>query len=59
MSIAMLTGRRKKHLYVSYDEYHNLVESWRSTVYQSGAGSSTLILGSSARGAWCPGDILS
>ena len=46
-----------KHLYVSYDEYHNLIEKLAIKVHQSGwAFDNILCL---ARGGMRPGDILS
>jgi hypoxanthine phosphoribosyltransferase len=46
-----------KHLYVSYDEYHNLIEKLAIKVHQSG-GSSTPSCAWHA-GGMRPGDILS
>ena len=46
-----------KHLYVSYDEYHNLVEKLAIKVYQSGWEFDTILC--LARGGMRPGDILS
>ena len=46
-----------KHLYVSYDEYHNLVEKLAIKVYQSGWSFDTILC--LARGGMRPGDILS
>lgn len=46
-----------KHLYVSYDEYHNLVEKLAIKVYQSGWQFDTILC--LARGGMRPGDILS
>ena len=46
-----------KHLYVSYDEYHNLVEKLAIKVYQSGWVFDTILC--LARGGMRPGDILS
>lgn len=46
-----------KHLYVSYDEYHNLIEKLAIKVHQSGwAFDNILCL---ARGGMRPGDVLS
>lgn len=46
-----------KHLYVSYDEYHNLIEKLAIKVYQSGWEFDTILC--LARGGLRPGDILS
>ncbi|MBC7621093.1 MAG: phosphoribosyltransferase [Candidatus Saccharibacteria bacterium] len=46
-----------KHLYVSYDEYHNLVEKLAIKVHQSGWAFDTILC--LARGGMRPGDILS
>jgi len=46
-----------KHLYVSYDEYHNLVEKLAIKVHQSGWQFDTILC--LARGGMRPGDILS
>ena len=46
-----------KHLYVSYDEYHNLIEKLALKVYQSGWQFDTILC--LARGGMRPGDILS
>jgi len=46
-----------KHLYVSYDEYHNLVEKLAIKVYQSGWQFDTILC--LARGGLRPGDVLS
>ena len=46
-----------KHLYVSYDEYHNLVEKLAIKVHQSGWKFDTILC--LARGGMRPGDILS
>ena len=46
-----------KHLYVSYDEYHNLVEKLAIKVHQSGWEFDTILC--LARGGMRPGDILS
>jgi hypoxanthine phosphoribosyltransferase len=46
-----------KHLYVSYDEYHNLIEKLAIKVHQSGWGFDTILC--LARGGLRPGDILS
>ena len=46
-----------KHLYVSYDEYHNLVEKLAIRVHQSGWRFDTILC--LARGGMRPGDILS
>ena len=46
-----------KHLYVSYDEYHNLIEKLAIKVHQSGWEFDTIL--SLARGGLRPGDILS
>ena len=45
-----------KHLYVSYDEYHNLIEKLALRVYQSGWEFDTILC--LARGGMRPGDIL-
>jgi hypoxanthine phosphoribosyltransferase len=47
-----------KHLYVSYDEYHNLIEKLAIKVFQSGWEFDT-ILCLAAAAACVPGDILS
>ena len=46
-----------KHLYVSYDEYHNLVEKLAIKAHQSGWAFDTILC--LARGGMRPGDILS
>ena len=46
-----------KHLYVSYDEYHSLIEKLALKVYQSGWEFDTILC--LARGGMRPGDILS
>jgi hypoxanthine phosphoribosyltransferase len=46
-----------KHLYVSYDEYHNLIEKLALKVFQSGWQFDTILC--LARGGMRPGDILS
>ena len=46
-----------KHLYVSYDEYHNLIEKLALKVFQSGWQFYTILC--LARGGMRPGDILS
>ena len=46
-----------KHLYVSYDEYYNLIEKMALKVYQSGWEFDTILC--LARGGMRPGDILS
>lgn len=46
-----------KHLYVSYDEYHNLIEKLALKVYQSGWEFDNILC--LARGGLRPGDILS
>ena len=46
-----------KHLYVSWDEYHNLCEKLALKVYQSGWKFDTILC--LARGGMRPGDILS
>ena len=46
-----------KHLYVSYDEYHNLIEKLAIKIYQSGWEFDTILC--LARGGMRPGDILS
>ncbi len=46
-----------KHLYVSYDEYNNLVEKLAITVHQSGWEFDTILC--LARGGMRPGDVLS
>src|SRR3569832_1504665 len=46
-----------KHLYVSYDEYHNLTEKLAIKVHQSGWEFDTILC--LARGGMRPGDILS
>src|SRR5512137_2558845 len=46
-----------KHLYVSYDEYHNLIEKLAIKVYQSGWQFDTILC--LARGGMRPGDVLS
>ena len=46
-----------KHLYVSYDEYHNLIEKLAIKVHQSGWAFDTILC--LARGGMRPGDILS
>jgi hypoxanthine phosphoribosyltransferase len=45
------------HLYVSYDEYHNLIEKLAIKVHQSGWKFDTILC--LARGGMRPGDILS
>ena len=52
----MLTEDRK-HLYVSYDEYHNLIEKLAIKIHQSGWQFDTILC--LARGGMRPGDILS
>ncbi len=46
-----------KHLYVSYDEYHNLIEKLAIKIFQSGWQFDTILC--LARGGMRPGDILS
>jgi uncharacterized protein len=46
-----------KHLYVSYDEYHSLIEKLALKVHQSGWEFDTILC--LARGGMRPGDILS
>lgn len=46
-----------KHLYVSYDEYHNLIEKLAIKVFQSGWQFDTILC--LARGGMRPGDVLS
>ncbi|NIC40329.1 phosphoribosyltransferase [Aquabacterium sp. A08] len=46
-----------KHLYVSYDEYHKLIEKLAIQVHQSGWAFDTILC--LARGGMRPGDILS
>jgi uncharacterized protein len=46
-----------KHLYVSYDEYHNLIEKLALKVHQSGWKFDTILC--LARGGLRPGDMLS
>ena len=46
-----------KHLYVSYDEYHSLIEKMAIKVHQSGWQFDTILC--LARGGMRPGDILS
>jgi uncharacterized protein len=46
-----------KHLYVSYDEYHNLCEKLAIRIHQSGWEFDTILC--LARGGMRPGDILS
>ena len=46
-----------KHLYVSYDEYHNLIEKLAIKVHQSGWEFDNILC--LARGGMCPGDMLS
>ncbi|MHB1201079.1 MAG: phosphoribosyltransferase [Polaromonas sp.] len=46
-----------KHLYVSYDEYHNLIEKLAIRIYQSDWEFDTILC--LARGGMRPGDILS
>jgi len=46
-----------KHLYVSYDEYHSLIEKLAIKVHQSGWAFETILC--LARGGLRPGDILS
>jgi len=46
-----------KHLYVSYDEYHSLIEKLALKVHQSGWRFDTILC--LARGGMRPGDILS
>lgn len=46
-----------KHLYVSYDEYHNLIEKLALKIYQSDWEFDTILC--LARGGLRPGDILS
>ena len=44
-----------KHLYVSYDEYHNLIEKLAIKIHQSGWQFDTILC--LARGGMRPGDI--
>ena len=46
-----------KHLYVSYDEYHNLIEKLAIKIHQSDWHFDTILC--LARGGMRPGDILS
>ena len=46
-----------RHLYVSYDEYHNLIEKLAIKIHQSGWEFDTILC--LARGGMRPGDILS
>ncbi len=46
-----------RHLYVSYDEYHNLIEKLAIKIHQSGWQFDTILC--LARGGMRPGDILS
>jgi uncharacterized protein len=46
-----------KHLYVSYDEYHNLIEKMAIQIHKSGWQFDTILC--LARGGMRPGDILS
>lgn len=46
-----------KHLYVSYDEYHNLIEKLAIKIFQSDWAFDTILC--LARGGMRPGDILS
>ena len=46
-----------KHLYVSYDEYHSLIEKLAIKIHQSGWQFDTILC--LARGGMRPGDILS
>lgn len=46
-----------KHLYVSYDEYHNLIEKLAIKIHRSGWEFDTILC--LARGGMRPGDILS
>ncbi len=46
-----------KHLYVSYDEYHNLIEKLAIKIHQSGWQFDTILC--LARGGMRPGDMLS
>lgn len=46
-----------KHLYVSYDEYHSLIEKLAIQVHQSGWAFDTILC--LARGGMRPGDLLS
>ena len=46
-----------KHLYVSYDEYHNLIEKLALKIHQSGWEFDTILC--LARGGMRPGDVLS
>ena len=46
-----------KHLYVSYDEYHNLIEKLAIKIHQSDWKFDTILC--LARGGFRPGDILS
>ena len=46
-----------KHLYVSYDEYHNLIEKLAIQIHRSGWEFDTILC--LARGGMRPGDILS
>ena len=54
--LSMLT-EDGKHLYVSYDEYHNLIEKLAIKVHQSGWEFDTILC--LARGGMRPGDMLS
>lgn len=47
----------EKHLYVSYDEYHNLIEKLAIKIHQSGWEFDNILC--LARGGMRPGDILS
>jgi hypoxanthine phosphoribosyltransferase len=53
----MMLTEDGKHLYVSYDEYHNLIEKLAIKVHQSGWQFDTILC--LARGGMRPGDILS
>ena len=46
-----------KHLYVSHDEYHNLIEKLAIKIHQSGWAFDTILC--LARGGMRPGDVLS
>ena len=46
-----------KHLYVSYDEYHNMIEKLAIRIHQSGWEFDNILC--LARGGMRPGDILS
>jgi uncharacterized protein len=53
----MMLTEDGKHLYVSYDEYHSLIEKLAIKVHQSGWTFDTILC--LARGGMRPGDILS